>query len=59
MSSSTSTSWPDGDLLEAIKEAGWPYGKRDQKYYRSAIQELKNAYREAVADGAAIQIFIG
>jgi hypothetical protein len=48
----------ENDLLTAIKAAGWPSGKGDQQYYRSASGKLRKAYSTAAAAGAALAILI-
>lgn len=45
-------------LFAAIKAAGWPCRKGDQKYYRFALVEMRKAYRAAAKNGDALEILI-
>jgi hypothetical protein len=46
------------DLFAAIKTAGWPCRKGDQKYYRFALDAMRKAYRAAAKKGDALEILI-
>lgn len=48
----------DDELLTAIKSAGWPCRKSDQRNYRASFAELKSAYRTAAESGAAVMVVI-
>ena len=49
---------PEDDLLAAIKAAGWPSRKTDQRLYRACLAELRMAYRTAADCGAALMVLI-
>ncbi len=46
------------DVLAAIKVAGWPSKKADQRYHRTCLGELRAAYRTAAESGAALMVLI-
>lgn len=45
-------------MLAAVKAAGWSLGTGGKKYYGTAFQELKKAYRAAAKKNDALQVLI-